>query len=396
MAKTHAPRRATPPLLKDLNERTVLEAIRAGAPISRAEISRRVGISKPTVSLALQSLLEAGLVRETADSPGGPSYGAVYFEPVPDAALVLGLDLGARFLRGAICDLSGRIRARQDVELPRPEAAAALDLAFSLLRTLTEGTGLDLDLIDGAVVGVPGVVEAQTGKVRVTHFSDLDGRAFGAELSERLDLPVTLENDINLAAVGEHWQGVARGVDDFVFLSVGTGLGSGLVLRGELHRGHHGAAGEVDYALVGLGLVVDPSAPGVSELAAELAAGDSGTSLAPPFDARAIFTAARGGDRLARSVVEEEARRIALHVSALAAVADVELVVLGGGLGANGDLLLGPVRALLADWLPYPPRVEVSSLGEAAVLTGALAIGRQAALDNVFANRSRVQPVGPG
>src|SRR5947199_1803966 len=99
-----SPRRApaVPPLLKRLNERTVLDAIRDGAPVSRAEISRRVGISKPTVSLALQSLLDAGLVRETEHEPGGPSYGAVYFEPVPDAALVLGLDLGARFLRGAI------------------------------------------------------------------------------------------------------------------------------------------------------------------------------------------------------------------------------------------------------------------------------------------------------
>src|SRR5205807_932821 len=131
----------------------------------------------------------------------------------------------------------------------------------------------------------------------------------GCPVPARLDLPVTLENDINLAAVGEHWQGVARGVDDFVFLSVGTGLGSGLVLRGELHRGHHGAAGEVDYALVGLGQVVDPSAPGVSELAAE----QQSPALAPPFDARAIFAAARGGDDAARGVVEEVARRIALH-----------------------------------------------------------------------------------
>ena len=351
---------ATPPLLKDLNERTVLETIRSGAPISRAEISRRVGISKPTVSLALQSLLDAGLVRETDHEPGGPSYGAVYFEPVPDAALVLGLDLGARFLRGAICDLSGEIRARQDLELPQPLAGVALDLASSLLRTLTEATGFDAEVLDGAVVGVPGVVEAQTGRVRVTHFSDLDGRAFGAELEDRLALPVTVENDINLAAVGEHWLGVARGVDDFAFLSVGTGLGSGLILRGELHRGHHGSAGEVDYALVGLGQVVDPSAPGVSELTSGLAADHEPSVLTPPFDARAIFTAARGGDALARSVVEEIARRIALHVSALAAVADVELVVLGGGIGTNGDLLLGPVRALLADWLPYPPRIEVS------------------------------------
>src|ERR687886_2816893 len=110
--------RATPPLLKDLNERTVLDAIRSRAPISRAQISRQAGISKPTVSLALESLLAAGLVREAAHDPAGPSYGAVFFEPVPEAALVLGLDLGARFLRGAICDLRGSVRARQDVELP--------------------------------------------------------------------------------------------------------------------------------------------------------------------------------------------------------------------------------------------------------------------------------------
>src|SRR5881227_3875495 len=98
---------ATPPLLKRLNEETVLDTIRSGAPISRAEIARRAGISKPTVSLALRALLEAGLVREAADGPSGPSYGAVYFEPVAEAALMLGIDLGARFLRGALCDLTG-------------------------------------------------------------------------------------------------------------------------------------------------------------------------------------------------------------------------------------------------------------------------------------------------
>src|SRR5262245_1326182 len=117
--------RATPPLLRRLNERAVLETVREGAPISRAEISRRAGISKPTVSLALQSLLRAGLVRE-AEAPEGPSYGAVYFEPVPEAALVLGLDLGAIFLRGALCDLSGAVRARQDVELRQAHVDEAL------------------------------------------------------------------------------------------------------------------------------------------------------------------------------------------------------------------------------------------------------------------------------
>src|SRR5215467_3230718 len=127
-------RRATPTLLRDLNERTVLDAIRSGAPISRAEIARRSGISKPTVSLALQSLLQAELVRETAERPDGPGYGAVYFEPVAEAAVVLGLDLGARFVRGAVCDLSGSIRARQDVELAGADALGAV-AAISRLRT---------------------------------------------------------------------------------------------------------------------------------------------------------------------------------------------------------------------------------------------------------------------
>jgi predicted NBD/HSP70 family sugar kinase len=384
--------RATPPLLKHLNERTVLETIRAGAPISRAEISRRAGISKPTVSLALQTLVDAGLVREAARGPSGPSYGAVFFEPVPEAAYVLGLDLGARFLRGAVCDLAGEVRARQDVELRGADADGALQAIATLRESLVAAAALPVERIDGIVLGVPGVIDAETSTLHLTspNIPGLEGRAFGVELGDLLGIDVTLENDVNLAAVGERWAGVARGVDDFAFLSVGTGMGMGLVLGGELHRGYHGAAGEVDWALAGLAEDVDPSADGVAALAERVApAGSAGTSLAPPYDARAIFAAARRGDPVGRKIVDEVARRIAAHITPIAAVADPALVVLGGGLGANGDLLLTPVRRLLAAWIPYPPRIEISSLGEAAVLMGALAVGLRSALDNVFVNRSR-------
>ena len=379
-------RTATPALLKHLNERTVLDAIRAGAPISRAEISRRAGISKPTVSLALQSLLEAGLVREAGTSPDGPSYGAVFFEPVPEAAFVIGLDLGARFLRGAVCDLGGGVRTRQDIELRGVDADGALDAIAGLADSLVAGASLPADRVDGVVLGVPGMVDAAKGTLELTtpNIPGLEGRAFGAEVRERLDLTVTLENDVNLAAVGERWQGVARGVDDFAFLSIGTGMGMGLVLGGELHRGNHGAAGEVDWALAGISDEVDPSAEGVAALGASVAAD---TALGPLYDAREIFAAARSGDAVARTIVDEIARRIAAHIAPVAAVADPALVVLGGGIGSNGDLLLTPVRRLLSDWMPYPPRVEISSLGEAAVLMGALAVGRRSALDNTFTNR---------
>jgi predicted NBD/HSP70 family sugar kinase len=384
-----APAPALPPLLKHLNERTVLEAIRADAPISRAEISRRAGISKPTVSLALQSLVEAGLVREALEGPSGPRYGAVFFEPIPEAALALGLDLGGRFLRGAVCDLRGDVRARLDIEIGGADAGRVLEQIAELCDSLVEATGLEGVLLNGAVAGVPGVVDPEGRAISLaTNVAGLEGATFARELEERLGLDVWLENDVNLAALGEQWQGVARGVDDFLFLSIGTGMGAGLVLRGELHRGHNGAAGEVDFSFVGLDQDVDPCAGAVAAFAGRLAAGRPGpTALAAPYDAREIFAAARAGDGLAAEVVQEVARRIALHVVPVAAVTDVSLVVLGGGLGSNGDLLLEPVRSLLARWIPYPPNVAVSSLGEAAVLTGALALGLRHALDDVVERR---------
>jgi predicted NBD/HSP70 family sugar kinase len=388
--------RATPPLLKDLNERTVLETLRVGAPLSRAEISRRAGISKPTVSLALRSLVVAGLVRESPPAARRPSYGAVYFEPVPEAALVVGIDLGARFLRGAICDLAGNVRERRDLEIDGARAEPTLDAIVALRSALVASTGLPDRLVDSTVVGVPGVVEPDGETIKLAdNVPGVAGVQFARELRARLGETLVVENDIDLAALGERWRGIARGVDDFAFLSIGTGLGAGLVLRGELHRGHNGAAGEVDFVRAGLGDAIDPAGVAITELAEELVGREgAASSLAPPLDPRAVFDAARAGDPLARRIAGEEARRIALHIAPIAAVADVELVVLGGGIGSNGDLLLGNVRSLLAEWLPYPPRVDVSTLGDAAVLMGALAVGLDSALDNVFVNRPRAARAG--
>ena len=379
--------RAVPALLRDLNERTVLEAIRRSAPISRAQISRRSGISKPTVSLALRALLDAGLVREASAAEDGPSYGAVFFEPVPEAALVLGFDLGVRFLRGGLSDLGGEVRARQDVEIGGLHVDAVVDAAHGLRAALERASGLDGGLVDCAVVGVPGVVSAESPFVRLA--GDVPGlgeRSLAADLEAQLGVPVTLENDVNLAALGEHARGVARGVDDFAFVSVGSGLGAGLVLDGRLHRGRNGAAGELDYARGGRDEQDDPCAAAISGFAQCLAA-SSATTLEAPYGTRAIFAAARAGDDVARAVVEETARRIAVHVLPVATAVDVSLVVLGGGIGSNGDLLLEPIRQLLVDWLPFPPRVEVSALADGAVLAGALATGVEVARESVFVNR---------
>jgi len=206
----------------------------------------------------------------------------------------------------------------------------------------------------------------------------------------RRELGPTLafENDVNLAALGERWKGLGKAVDDFAFLQIGTGVGAGLVLGGELYRGSTGGAGEVGYLPVG-GDLRDRA--GVERGALDAVAGASGVvadaqrlGMRGPLTAKGVFADARRGVSSAKRVVAREARRIALAVVAVAAFADPELVILGGGIGANGDLLLEPVEREVAALSPFRPRIEVTSLGDDATLQGAVWMSLQAARDRLF------------
>jgi predicted NBD/HSP70 family sugar kinase len=379
--------KAVPALLRALNERTVLDTVRADGPISRAEVARRTGISRPTVSLVLRSLLEDGLVRETAHDPGRPHYGAVYYEADPEAAVVLGVDFGARGVRLALCDLGGEVRAREEVR-SRGSVEERIGALASSVRSLLRTAKVPGDLLENAVVALPAVVSPTDGRVSAPDLPGLGAPDLREQLEQALRVPVTLENDVNLAAVAEQRRGLAQDVADFAFLLVGAGLGAAVMLEWKLHRGHNGNAGELDAVRNGRADDVDPCAAALSRLAAELAA-KTETELEPPFDVKELFAAARAGEAVGAAVVEEAARRIALHVLPLAATLDVPLVVLGGNVGSNPDLL-EPVRRRLEDWLPFPaPRVEVSALGEGAVIEGALAAGVDAALERVFQRRVR-------
>jgi predicted NBD/HSP70 family sugar kinase len=379
--------KAVPALLRALNERTVLDAVRTEGPISRAEVARKTGISRPTVSLVLRSLLEDGLVRETAHDPDGPHYGAVYYEADPEAAVVLGVDFGARVVRAALCDLSGEVLAREEIR-SRGSVEARIDALAGSVRSLLRTGRVHTDLLENAVVALPAVVSPIDGRVSAPDLAGLGASDLREQLEQAFRVPVTLENDVNLAAVAEQRRGLARDVADFAFLLVGAGLGAAVMLDRKLHRGHHGNAGELDAVREGRPDDVDPCAASLSQLAADLATGKD-TVLEQPFEMREIFTAAEAGDAVGVAVVEEAARRIALHVLPLAATLDLPLVVLGGGVGAN-PALLEPVRRHLEDWLPFPaPRIEVSALGEAAVIEGALASGVDGALERVFQRRVR-------
>jgi predicted NBD/HSP70 family sugar kinase len=196
-------------------------------------------------------------------------------------------------------------------------------------------------------------------------------------LEQTLGHPAVVENDINLAAIGEQAKGLGSQAADFVFLSVGTGVGAGLVLGGELHRGRFGAAGEID-------MPGDPDSPSEPALLS-YARGVYGADAPPTVEA--IFAAAESGDTAANQVVREEARRIASQLVPIARVVDVELIVLGGGIGTRCGRLIDDVSRHLTGRVHYPPRLAVSTLGDSAVLTGALAFGAQNCGERVVAER---------
>jgi predicted NBD/HSP70 family sugar kinase len=383
------PLTGTPSLLRAINARTILELIQRGGPVSRAQVARDSGLSKPTVSLGLAALLEAGLVREVGRSSGGRGPSALLYEVNPEAGWVAGLDVGRRWLRAAIADITGTIVARRHERARVSSARALIGQIGAIARGLAGDAGIGWDQVVHATVGSPGVFEPTRGAVSLAPNLPGWGRHGLLEaLTGELGTQVGVENDVNLAAVGERWKGLGRGVRDFGFLSIGTGVGMGLVLGGELYRGSRGAAGEVGYLPIGS----DPLNPQVRRRGAFEEATNAAAvvrtaregGMTGPLTPQKIFALARRGDPTAGAVVAAEARRLALGLAVVVAVADLELVVLGGGIGGNADLLLEPLERELRTLSPLRPRLAASALGEDAVLQGAVATALAAAQDWLF------------
>jgi predicted NBD/HSP70 family sugar kinase len=375
---------ARPRSIRAMNEQLLLDLIRHSEGVSRAELARSTGLSKPTVSLALANLERAGLVLATGLRTGVPGPAAVLYRVRPEAGMVLGLDVGQQFLRGAISDLAGNRRAAASTATGRPGGRGVVAELVALAKELMNAAGLDSVDLTQTVIGSPGVYDPRRDVL------DLAGGVRGwsapevlTDLRAAFGASVMVENDIDVAALAEQAHGHGRGVDSFAFVSVGTGIGMGLVLGGRLHRGAHGAAGEI-------GFLPFPEGEGSDARdarrrgALEAAASAAGVVRAGrraglrPASAREVFDAAAAGDAAAVRVVAQEALLVAKAVSAVVAVADPELVVIGGGIG-QADGFLDAVARELRRIAPVLPDLRVSALGADAVVDGCLAAGLERA-----------------
>jgi predicted NBD/HSP70 family sugar kinase len=377
----------------------VLEGVRRIGPVSRAQIARETALSKPTVSQALVALLEGGLVREAGRTSGGKGPTAVLYELNPQAGWVVGIDVGRDWVRAAIADVTGEFVARRDERAQVKSAATLITQIGAIAHGLAADAGIKWRQVTFATVGSPGVFEPERRQVALAHALPGWGRQGLVELVQReLGTKVAFENDVNLAALGEQWHGLGKGVSDFVYLHLGTGVGMGLVLNGELYRGSAGAAGEVGYLPLAETDIRDPSSRRRGAL--DAAASASGVvadarrlGVESPLTAKRVFDEARQGSRKAQRVVAREVHRIALTIAAVSSVLDPELVILGGGIGSNGDLLLEPVDRELQTLSPFRPRIEVSALRQEATLYGSVSMALQAAQDQLFARGEALEQV---
>ncbi len=360
---------ARPQLIRALNEQLLLSHIRQVGPCSRADLARISGLSKPTVSQALANVERSGLVRIAGQRTGVPGRSARLYEIRPDAGFVLGLDIGHHYLRGALADLTGDVRAKHSA---RTRASSVRARVAELAITQT-------------VIGSPGVYDPRRGAMALTGgLAGLSRPAVLAGLREAFGPDLVLENDVDAAALAEQARGHGREFASFAFVWIGSGIGLGLVLDGRLHHGAHGVAGEIAYMPISEGQGADEedarrrgtleaagSAPAVVRAARR-------AGMRGPVSALRVFEAAARGDERAAAVVAGEARLVAKAITAVVTVVDPELVVLGGGIG-QAPGFAAAVTAELRGLAPVLPEVRVSALGTDVVVDGCLASGAELA-----------------
>jgi predicted NBD/HSP70 family sugar kinase len=351
-------------------------------PVTRPQAALACELSRPTVFAAMARLLELGLVAEVGQRSGLPGRSASLYEVPAEAGLVVGIDIGGSNLRVALADVRGRVLAEDRRETSEQGGRAVVRQVVELVRRLGRGR-----LRDGepavVAVSVPGVVDADGATVHYAwNIGQPEPFDVRSPLATALRAPVVLENNVNLAAIGEQWQGAARDLQTFAVIAVGAGVGAGIVHEGRLLRGAHGAAGEVAF------LPLDPGYHRIRAAAPDEAGGlillrrahdrKGWRGGSPPRSVADLFERAAGGERVARELVEEESRRIAAIAAAVCAVVDPSTVILTGGVGSN-EALAARTGELVRELAPFPPTVVRSDLGERASLVGALALGRRTA-----------------
>ncbi|HEX2698006.1 MAG TPA: ROK family transcriptional regulator [Anaerolineales bacterium] len=369
--------------MRGINRSAVLELIRQESPIARTTIAKRLDISLPTVMRIVDRLIEEGFVRshDGTEWSGGRRRPLLEFNA--DGYVVLGIDLGGTKMYGALSDLGGNILDEIDIGHHGTAGEESYNRLATLIDSLLASPKLGGRKVRGIGVGAPGITLHQEGIVKWAFTLNWKDYPLKAKLIERYHLPITVDNDVNLAALGEYWFGAGQNTRNMVLVTVGTGIGAGIIIDGALYRGASEASGEIGHMILGrefLGknyeefgvLESMASGTGVAKRAADLLKPESNNGEADSLTAEKVFSAARANDPWAVDIVNETADYLAIAIANLSVSFDPELIVLGGGVTRSADLLVGRITQRMQGMIPSPPKLLVSNLGLQATVMGAV------------------------
>jgi predicted NBD/HSP70 family sugar kinase len=370
--------------MKSINKSAILETIRTQSPTSRTYISQKLGISLPTVMRIVDELIDLGFVRPTEETEfsGGRRRPLLEFNARENA--VIGIDLGAGTLYGAVADIGGNVLTELEyaiVTIPHDELVEAI---VKLIETLMQHPNVAGHKILGIGVGAPGPTLHEEGVVVYSPQLNWHNFPLKQKLAEKIQLPIIVENDINLAALGELWFGAGKGRDNFYVLASGGGIGSALVIDGALYRGAHEHAGEIanmlpDAKFLGtqrgeLGTLERfASGIGFVQRAQESLKGVLTQSELDALTIRDVFMAVRRGEEWVKPIYEDGINYMALAVAGITAIVDPEVIILAGGITQFADLLISPITERLGNLLPAGVHLVQSPLGLRGCVMGAIA-----------------------
>lgn len=354
-------------IVKNVNKHAVLDLIRfTPGGLSRAELAQRMDLSRAAMTAIVNDLLESNVVRETESRNGQNGRPPIILEINPSRGHVVGIDMGASHLSILLADFAAQVIDEAEVPFTIADGPeACLERANTLISELLQKNNLSIAQISSIGLGVPGPIASEAGMVFAPPIMPgWDGFPIQANIESHWNLPVSLNNDAELGALGEWAYGSGRGENFLAYIKVGTGIGSGLLLNGQIYRGATGSAGEIGH------LTIEENGPlcdcGNAGCLEALAGGKALarqareaiqkgqrtllSSLGPieAITARDVASAARRGDLVSQQIIARAGSYLGIAIAGLVNLFNPRVVVLGGGVAQIGDLLLQPIRDTVA------------------------------------------------
>jgi glucokinase len=379
----HLPKTIAQAEMRTINRSAVLEYFRLIKAASRTEISIQLGLSRPTVMRIIDDLIAEGLVFSTGEKEFGKGRSRELLSLNAKGNAIIGIDIGGSHISGALVNIGGEIILKNHVHLHWGGPIENFNRIVEFIQSLLDQSKQQSARLLGIGICVPGIVAAESGEIIVAPTLQWNNFPLLEKLKPLWDIPCFIENDVALAALGEHWFGAGVGVDNLIIIAIGTGIGAGIILDGRLYHGHNHASGEIGYILPNIqclnkqypdfgALESFASGKGITDRARELLKNSQPDIDLSTINALYVFEAGKKGESWATQIVDDTMDYLSLMIANVTSCFDPELIILGGGVAGSLDQLIDTITARLTGVVPKVPQLVTSDLDNNAQILGAV------------------------